>query len=67
MHFVENGQVFNICCSVGITLIDTDRYTSEELLAQADMASYEAKSRGRSCYSLFAGRNDTDQMMTYIG
>lgn len=67
MHFVENGQVFNICCSVGITLIDTDRYTSDELLAQADMACYEAKSRGRSCYSLFAGRNDTDQMMAYIG
>ena len=68
LHFLEGGQVFSICCSVGITMIDSDRFTPDELLAQADMACYEAKSSGRNCYSLFAGPNgNTDQMMAYIG
>ncbi len=68
MHFVEKGQVFNICCSIGITIIDSDSFTADELIAQADMACYEAKSRGRNCFSLFAGGNgDTEQMMAYIG
>jgi EAL domain-containing protein (putative c-di-GMP-specific phosphodiesterase class I) len=32
------------------------------------MACYEAKSRGRNCFSVFAGDNgETDQMMLYIG
>jgi diguanylate cyclase (GGDEF)-like protein len=68
LHFVEGGQVFNICCTVGVTIIDSDRFTPDELLAQADMACYEAKSRGRNCFSVFAGGNgETDQMMLYIG
>lgn len=68
MHFVEKGQVFNICCSIGVTIIDSDGFTADELIAQADMACYEAKSRGRNCFSLFAGGNgDTEQMMAYIG
>jgi diguanylate cyclase (GGDEF)-like protein len=68
LHFLEGGQIFSICCSVGITIIDSDRFTPDELLAQADSALYEAKSSGRNCFSLFAGSNgDTDQMMAYIG
>lgn len=68
LHFVEGGQVFNVCCTVGVTIIDSDRFTPDELLAQADMACYEAKSRGRNCFSVFTGGNgETDQMMLYIG
>ncbi len=68
VHFVEARHVFNICCSIGVAMIDSDRFTPDELLAQADMACYDAKSQGRNCYSLFArGTGDTQQMMTYIG
>ncbi|MFQ5935391.1 MAG: putative bifunctional diguanylate cyclase/phosphodiesterase [Acidiferrobacterales bacterium] len=68
LHFVEDGKVFSICCSVGITIIASDRFTPDELLAQADMACYEAKSQGRNCFSVFAGDNgEPDRMMVYIG
>ncbi len=68
LHFVEDGQVFSVCCSVGVSIIDSDRFTPDELLAQADMACYEAKSRGRNCFSIFRGAEDQPDTMTpYIG
>lgn len=68
VHFVEARQIFNICCSIGITMIESDRFTPDELLTQADMACYKAKSQGRNCYSLFApGTDDTQEIMEYAG
>ncbi len=68
LHFVEGGQVFNVCCSIGVVIVDSDRFTPDELLAQADMACYEAKSSGRNCYSVFQGEAAvTDRTMPYIG
>ena len=51
-HFIESGQVFNIYCSIGITMLDSNRFTMEEILSQADMACYQAKSSGRNCYAM---------------
>jgi diguanylate cyclase (GGDEF)-like protein len=68
LHFVEDDKVFNICCTIGVTVISSDRFTPDELLAQADMACYDAKSRGRNCFSVFAGASgEVDQTMAYIG
>lgn len=68
VHFVEARQIFNIGCSIGITMIESDRFTPDELLTQADMACYKAKSQGRNCYSLFApGTDDTQEIMEYAG
>ncbi|MFQ6024205.1 MAG: putative bifunctional diguanylate cyclase/phosphodiesterase, partial [Acidiferrobacterales bacterium] len=68
VHFVEAQHVFNICCSIGVAMIDSDPLTPDELLGQADMACYDAKSQGRNCYSFFArGNGDTEQMRAYIG
>lgn len=61
IQFIEGGQVFNIHCSIGVTLIDSDRFTPDELLAQADMACYEAKSQGRNCYQFYEPRDDSAQ------
>lgn len=68
LHFVEGGQVFSICCCIGITIVDSDRLTPDELLAQADTACYGAKSRGRNCFSIYRDEDSTiDKTMPYIG
>ncbi len=51
--FVENGQAFNIYCSIGVVLIDGDDFTAEEVFSQADMSCFHAKSEGRNRYHMF--------------
>lgn len=53
MHVIEGEQVVNVYCSIGITVIDSGRYGIEDVLAQADMACYEAKARGRNRYHAY--------------
>ncbi len=45
--------------SIGIVLSSTGKRTSEELLRDADLAMYRAKSRGRARYELFTQRLHT--------
>ena len=52
VKFQEGGQTFHIYCSVGVAMIDNDRFTSEELLSQADSACYAAKAAGRNRYHI---------------
>ncbi len=47
-YFVENGQSFNIYCSIGITMMDSDGFCAGDLIAQADIACHQAKRRGRN-------------------
>lgn len=49
----EGGQSFTINCSIGITLMTSSHFTVEEVISQADMACYEAKSRGRNQYYVY--------------
>lgn len=51
-HFVEDGQVFNVYCSIGVAMVDSGRAATNELIAQADIACHEAKRRGRNRYHL---------------
>ncbi|MFV1997142.1 MAG: EAL domain-containing protein [Acidiferrobacterales bacterium] len=53
MRFVEGEHSFNIYCSVGIAMVDSDQYNIDELLSHADMACFQAKSRGRNRYHMF--------------
>lgn len=53
IHFVEDGQSFNVLCSIGVTMINSGRYTPDELLSQADMACHDAKARGRNRYRFY--------------
>ena len=67
-HFVEDGQPLNVLCSIGVTMIDSGRLTSDELLSQADFACHEAKARGRNryhCYELSS--REKHQMSADIG
>lgn len=51
--FVENGQAFNIYCSIGVVLIEGDAFSAEEVFSQADMSCFHAKSEGRNRYHMF--------------
>ena len=51
--FVENGQAFNIYCSIGMVLIEGDAFSAEEVFSQADMSCFHAKSEGRNRYHMF--------------
>jgi diguanylate cyclase (GGDEF)-like protein len=51
--FVEKNESFNICCSVGLAVIDSSGLSVEEIFSQADLACFQAKSNGRNCYYIF--------------
>ena len=48
LSYVEDDIVFHAQCSVGITMINSNRFSTDELVAQADIACREAKARGRN-------------------
>jgi len=67
-HFVEDGQSLNVLCSIGMTMINSDRLTPTELLSQADFACHEAKALGRNrhhCYE--PSSHEKYQMSADIG
>lgn len=64
MRFVEGEHSFNIHCSVGITMVDSTRYSVDELLSQADMACFQAKSRGRNRYHMFEESDHNKKSLT---
>ena len=51
--FLEEGHAFNVTCSIGVTMVDSDQFTPDELLSHADMACHEAKRKGRNCWHFY--------------
>lgn len=49
---LENTRVF-ITISVGIVVCDTNNFSPEEILSDADLAMYQAKERGKSRFEIF--------------
>ncbi len=45
---IEDGNVFHVHCSIGITMIDSEKFDHDELIAQSDIACREAKENGRN-------------------
>ena len=67
-RFVEDGHSFSIPCSIGVTMVTSDRFSPAELLAQADMACHDAKARGRNRYDFYeTSSQDKAQMATDMG
>jgi len=66
--FIDNNQNFQVSCSIGITMIDSDLYTPDEFLSQADLACHEAKKTGRNRYYFYEKlKNETGKMEEDIG
>ncbi len=51
--FVCGGEEVRISCSIGVALYPQDGLEVEELLRNADLAMYQAKSEGRGDFRLF--------------
>ncbi|EDY85887.1 sensory box/ggdef domain/eal domain protein [gamma proteobacterium HTCC5015] len=67
-QYSEQGQVFNICCSIGITMIESSQFTVDELLKQADSACQMAKLRGRNGLVMYdAGQMQKQQLLEDSG
>ena len=53
-HFTCDGHQFIITPSIGIAMYPQDGRTGEDLIMNADMAMYRAKSAGRNNYKFFS-------------
>ena len=66
--FVEDGHSFSIPCSIGVTMIRSNRFTPAELMAQADMACHDAKACGRNRFNFYEpSSRDQQQMEADVG
>ncbi len=52
-RFFEDGQAFNVTCSIGATMINSSTFDGDDSLSQADLACNIAKSQGRNCLHLY--------------
>lgn len=67
-RFDEGGDAFTIRCSIGITMIRGDHFSPAELLAQADLACHQAKTRGRNQFQFYkASSREMNEMAAEIG
>lgn len=51
--FILNGQPVRITASVGTSMFPEHGTSADQLLAQADVAMYKSKARGRNCFSFY--------------
>ena len=56
-RFFSKSQLFNVTCSMGITLIDDRTKSAESALSQADIACNMAKKQGRNCFQIYDPAN----------
>lgn len=63
IDFTASGRTHKVSCSIGITLFPDHGKESHELLANADMAMYQAKEAGGGRWHLFSPDEQTKQLM----
>ncbi len=65
--FIEEGQAYNVRLSIGVALISAETPAVDVAIAEADMACYSAKSRGRNRFHVFeAAEADKTRMASEI-
>lgn len=61
--FVYKGKDYNITASVGVAVLDKDTASYGDALANADIACYISKSRGRNVVHVYDSENDEKTTM----
>ncbi len=54
LKHVESDQVFHLQCSIGVALLHGSRVSSQEAIAQADIACRSAKAHGRNRVEIYS-------------
>lgn len=68
LSHVENESVIHVHCSIGITMVRAGDATSDDLIAQADIACREAKARGRNRAEFYrVSKSEAEQMAADVG
>ena len=68
LSHVEGDNVFHIHCSIGVTMISSGKNTTDDLVAQADIACREAKARGRNRMQFYrVSEREAEQMVADVG
>ena len=52
-RFMDSGKTFNVTCSIGITLINSETTSVDEVMSQADLACNISKTQGRNCVHMY--------------
>ena len=65
---IEDGNVFHVHCSIGITMIDSDKFDHDEMIAQADIACREAKENGRNRLKFYSmSEQEAEKIVADVG
>ena len=68
LSHVEDENVIHVHCSIGVTMIKAGEATQDDLIAQADIACREAKTRGRNRAEFYrVSKRETQQMAADVG
>ena len=65
---IEEDHVFHVHCSIGITMINSEKFDHDDVIAQSDIACREAKESGRNrsqFYSMSAG--EAEKIVADVG
>lgn len=65
---IEGDHIFHVHCSIGITMIRSDKYDHDELIAQADIACREAKESGRNRLQFYSmSEGEAEKIVADVG
>jgi len=65
---IEDGNIFHVHCSIGIAMIDSDKFDHDELIAQADIACREAKENGRNRLKFYSmSESEAEKIVADVG
>lgn len=63
IKLILGGRIHRVSASIGIALFPRDGSSVNELLANADMAMYQAKESGRGCWHLFSDNEQVKEKL----
>ncbi len=65
---IEDGHVFHVHCSIGIAMLQSDKFDHDDLIAQADIACREAKENGRNRLSFYSmSEGEAEKIVADVG